>query len=87
MQVTYFLSLESHREPADPFFLPSRPLFSLTDLAVTASRARIAPKYLQGQVTCDVNAPAARPEQPRRPLRSWASCGAIFTCSVWKRAC
>jgi folate-binding Fe-S cluster repair protein YgfZ len=36
--------------------LPAEPtLFSLTNLAITASAADRA-KYLQGQVTCDVNA-------------------------------
>jgi folate-binding Fe-S cluster repair protein YgfZ len=37
------------------FFLPSRPV-SLTNLAITSLGGPDRAKYLQGQVTCDVNA-------------------------------
>ena len=69
MQVAYFLSLESHREPADPSSLPSRPCFP-DHLAITSLGGPDRAKYLQGQVTCDVNALQPGPEHPGRPLRS-----------------
>ncbi len=54
MQVTYFLSVECHREPANPS-RRANPV-PLTALAITSLSGPDRAKYLQGQVTCDVNA-------------------------------